>query len=102
MERRWAKSGLEVGTKVKISKNLLQEPEKAKGRIISCEYIGEDRSGILLDCKFKPAWGTEEPESYHYRLHVNWVDIWSNQVRVKLMNGSYIKAERILDKTTHY
>lgn len=91
--RKWIKSGLEVGTKVNVPYELFQEPEDVKKRLISCTYIGETASGIMVDCKFTPAHGTREPEMYHYRMHINWANIWCGHTKVTLEDGTLIRAK---------
>ena len=94
MSRGWINSGLEVGTELKMDKNLFQEPRDAVKRIVSCTYVGETPSGIIVDCKFKPAVGSKEPESYHYKININWANIYCGDVKICLKNGSRIVAKR--------
>ena len=94
MEQKWEKSGLEIGTKLRIPAHILQESEKAKDRLKECTYIGETNAGIIVDLKFQPAWGSREPEMYHYRRHINWADIWRGAVKVRLEDGALIRVFR--------
>ena len=94
MSRGWIKSGLEVGERVKLSRNLFEESYYGARRVLYCTYLGDTPSGILVDCVFKSAVDADEPEKYHYRKHINWAKIYCGDAKVKLSDGSLLKARR--------
>ena len=95
MNKKWKNSGLEIGTRVKISNDVFVEPSKATKRLQYVEYIGETNSGIILNCVFKPAFGARDPKDYQYRLHVNWANIYCGDTKIQLADGSLLRAKRI-------
>ena len=96
MSRNWKKSGLKVGTPLIIPSSLFIEPTKAVDRLESVTYVGENEAGIMIDCKFKPAFNTINPKASHYRMFLNWASIWSGicGISVLLEDGTMLRAER--------
>lgn len=90
----WKRSEIEVGTELKISADLFQEPSKVKQHLISCKYLGETSRGILVDCKFVPAVGSKEPDAYHYRRFISWASIYCGDVKVSVVGGYNVRARK--------
>ena len=94
MSSGWRRSDLVVGETLMTPPELYIEPNKAPKRLESATYVGENESGIFIDFKFKPSIRALNPDSYHYRMMINWASIWSGQVKVYRTNGEPVKAYR--------
>ena len=94
MSRNWKRSGLTIGTPLTIPVDLFIEPTKALDRLESVTYVGENSAGIMVDCKFLPAFNTINPEGSHYRMFLNWASIWCGQLHVLKEDGTMLRAER--------
>lgn len=94
MEKIWQRSNLKLGEELKISKQVFIEPLKAMERLTGIYYIGETNAGIMVDCMFKPAFG-RRAEDCHYKIMINWGQIYCGDVKVSRANGESIHAKRI-------
>ena len=94
MSHGWSASNLTIGTRVRVPEDLFVEPTKAVERLISATYIGESNSGILLDCRFQPAFNTIDPNANHYRMMISWASLWCGYVRIYTEDGHLIRAYR--------
>lgn len=90
----WQKSDLIYGEQVKIPNKLFVSSEAHK-RLISANYVGENDNGIMIDCVFKPAVNTMTPETFHYRMFINWASISCGDVHVLRMDGEMVRAKRV-------
>ena len=94
MEKIWQRSDLKLGEELKISNQVFIEPLKAAERLEGIYYIGETDAGIIVDCLFKPALG-RRAEDCHYKIMINWGQIYCGDVKVSRVNGENIRAKRI-------
>lgn len=89
MSRGWKKVDLEVGTELKVSANVFQDPYNARRRLTKCVYLGQTNSGMLVDLVFKP-------DTYHYKTHINFANLYAKegQVKIHTMDGTRILVQR--------
>lgn len=89
------KSELQYGEEVKIPRELfVSESAKQGKRLISSKYIGENGSGIIVDCRFVPAFDTKNADSFHYKVMINWASIWCGHHKVFRADGTPVRARR--------
>jgi len=94
MATNWKRSGLYPGQKVKISRDLLVDPNEGGKRFIKAEYVTEAPAGIIIELYFQPGI-TEEPDKKHYRKFINWASIYCGDVHIQLSDGSEVRAVKL-------
>lgn len=94
MSKGWQRSNLEIGEHIKVSSDIFIEPSKAVDRLIGTFYVGETEAGIIIDCSFRPAFGTKTSQTYDYKRMINWSSIWSGDIKVYDERGSLVVAKR--------
>lgn len=102
MSRGWQRSGMTVGEEVRIPATMFITGLSATERLISTKYVGDVDTGIMIDCKFKPAPITTNPESYGYRIMIPWASIWCGQVHVYREDDSEVVARRMPGRPLAY
>lgn len=94
MSRGWEKSGIAIGTEVRLPASMFIEPSKAPQRLISATIYGENESGLIVDCKFIPSFQTINPNASHYKMFLTWASIWCGHIKVYTEDGEMIRAYR--------
>lgn len=95
MNKGWLKSGLILGEEIRIPISLFTTSiDTIEERLKSVNYVGETDSGIMLDCRFQPGVATKNPDSWHYRMMINWATIWCGQLKLYRKDGTMIRARR--------
>ena len=84
MSKCWQRSGLKVGEEVRLPERICTSivSRLESSRLLSATYIGETSAGMLFELKFMPAFGTTEPEMWHYRVIVDFAAVYCGQVKI--------------------
>lgn len=88
----WKRSNLRRGDRVRVSENMLVTSNGK--RFLRAEYMDETDNGIRLRFFFEPGPCTED-KKWDYDVFINWVSIYAGDVKLKTLDGTDIRAERL-------
>lgn len=90
------KTDIYIGEEVRLPDKCFVTSDRS--RLISTRCIAHTKTGLLFESKFQPAWGTEEPDKWHYKQFVSYASIYCGDVHIIRRDGTQVKASRTVEE----